>query len=334
MSQSDTSIAEQKIVQYLEEARAMETSLVSVLQSQIAIAPRSAHRDALEDHLEETRNHAARLRQRLRDLEHGPNPMQVVFGLTETLIGQTVALSKAPLDLLRGSGGEEKVLKDAKDACASEALEIATYTAIERVARDVGDERTAKLAASIRGDEERMLERLLRAIPTLADAVVGVEVHDEPSYDISQTGAADAVRAVAGEARDIAQGAQSTAARAKDRVTGAVPAADDLPIADYDTHTAEEIIGRLRTLTQRQLDMVARYERENADRSTVLKRVDALQHEEPWEGYDELSVADIEAALEDADEQRIDDVATYERAHKNRAGVLRIAERRSTHATA
>jgi len=47
-------------------------------------------------------------------------------------------LAKTPLDLIRGTGGEEKVLKNAKDACATEALEIATYTALEHVARAVG----------------------------------------------------------------------------------------------------------------------------------------------------------------------------------------------------
>ena len=48
------------------------------------------------------------------------------------------------------------MLKNAKDACASEGLEIATYTAIERLARSVGDEETARLAASILADEEKM----------------------------------------------------------------------------------------------------------------------------------------------------------------------------------
>ena len=92
------------------------------------------------------------------------------------MIAQALALGKTPLDLLRGSGGEEKVLKNAKDACATEALEIATYTALEQLARSVGDETTARLAASIRADEEKMLERVLQEIPRLTDAVVGAEV--------------------------------------------------------------------------------------------------------------------------------------------------------------
>ena len=108
-----------------------------------------------------------------------------VVGLVETVVGQVLALGKTPFDLLRGSGGEEKVLKNAKDACATEALEIATYTALERLAKAVGDDETAKLAASILADEEKMLARVLREIPKLTDAVVGAEVKGEPSYDVA-----------------------------------------------------------------------------------------------------------------------------------------------------
>src|SRR5437588_1258298 len=187
MSKSD-----QKVVQYLNEAHASEIGLVSVLQSQIAVTPSGSYRDGLEKHLGETRDHARRIEERLGELEQAHNPLQVFLGFTETLIGQSIALSKAPFDLLRGSSGEEKVLKNAKDACATEALEIATYTALERLAIKVQDERTAKLASSIRGDEERMLARILREIPKLTAAVVGSDVERSPSYESTETGAADA----------------------------------------------------------------------------------------------------------------------------------------------
>ncbi len=59
------------------------------------------------------------------------------------------------------------MLKNAKDACATGALEIATYTALERLDRSVGDAQTATLATSIRADEEKMLQRILREIPKL-----------------------------------------------------------------------------------------------------------------------------------------------------------------------
>ena len=88
------------------------------------------------------------------------------------------------------------MLKNAKDACATEALEIATYTALERLARSVGDDETATLAALILADERKMLERILREIPKLAEAVVSAKGEGQARYDVSTTGAGEAVREV------------------------------------------------------------------------------------------------------------------------------------------
>jgi ferritin-like metal-binding protein YciE len=340
MSQSD-----QKVVQYLNEAHASEVGLVSILNSQIAMTPRGSYRDALEKHLDETRTHAQRIQRRLGELGQGRNPLQAFLGFTESLVSQTLALSKTPFDLLRGSGGEEKVLKNAKDACATEALEIATYTALERLATDVGDERTAKLAASIRSEEDRMLERIMRELPKLTDAVVGADVEDEPSYDIAKTGAADATRRVANEVTDIARKTQTRAkrtarqarkvpgaAQAEGQIKGAVASAQDLAIARYDSLTAEEILSKLPELSQIDLAKVDSYERKNDNRTTVLSRITALRGQEPWPGYDELTVAEIEAVLSEGDEQRAKDVVAYERSHKNRAGLLKSAQRETSNA--
>jgi ferritin-like metal-binding protein YciE len=252
---------EQKLTQYLIEARAMEHALVRVLQTQIAMTPRGSYRSALENHLEETRRHADQVNDRLRTLDPGFNPVTTIVGFWQDVLGQTLALSKAPLDMLRGTGGEEKVLKNAKDACASESLEIATYTTIERVAGRVGDQQTAELAAGILVDEQRMLARVIGELPGLADAVVGAEVEDEPSYDGTETGAADAARATVQEAEAAAQ----TAAGQK-----------------------------------------------------------------PWAGYDEQSVADIQARLAGADDDLLRFVRDYERAHDGRATVLAAADRHLT----
>ena len=112
----------QKIVQYLNEAHATEVALVRVLQSQIAMTPTGSYRSAIEGHLRETRNHAERIERRLKELGDSSSPITATIGLVETVLGQVVALSKTPLDLLRGTGGEEKVLKNAKDTAATEAL--------------------------------------------------------------------------------------------------------------------------------------------------------------------------------------------------------------------
>jgi ferritin-like metal-binding protein YciE len=336
---------QQKVVQYLNEAEASERALVRVLQSQIAMTPRGSYRSALETHLDETRRHGDRIATRLQALDQSGDPLGAFVGVIETAAGQALALTKTPFDLLRGSGGEEKVLKNAKDACASEALEIATYTAIERLAQRVGDDETAKLAASIRADEERMLARVLREIPKLTDAVVRADVNGDSSYDVRTTGAADAVREAGEAARTkttkTAASAKRTArqarkvpsvARAEGQIKGAVASEEDLAIARYDTLTAEEITGKLPELSQIDLAKIEAYERKNQNRTTILSRVTALRSDEPWAGYDELTAAEVVAVLSEGDDDRSKDVRSYERAHKNRAGVLKAAERELTNA--
>ena len=121
-------------------------------------------------------------------------------------------------------------------------------------------------------------------------------------------------------------------ARAEGTAKGAVASAEDLPIARYADLTADEIVAKLPELSQVDLAKVAAYERKSQDRSTVLDRVSTLQGDEPWAGYDELTVEDIRSALAGADDERIAGVRAYERAHKQRAGVLAATERETASA--
>ena len=332
--------SQQKIVQYLTEARAGEDALVRVLQSQIAMTPSGSYRSALEKHLTETRRHSAAVAQRLGELDAGASPVTAVIGFWEDVFGQVLAVGKTPFDLLRGTGGEEKELKNAKDACATEALEIATYTALERLARTVGDGETADLAHGILAEEQAMLERVLREIPKLTDAVVGADVEGNPSYDVSTTGAGEAIREAGERTRKAARRTATTTkrtarqarkvpgvAQAEGQVKGAVAGEDDLAISGYDGLTADEIIGKLSPLSQIDLAKLDSYERRHQNRSTILGRLSALRGDEPWAGYDELTVAEIQAVLSEGDAERINRARSYERAHKNRAGVLKATER-------
>jgi ferritin-like metal-binding protein YciE len=346
MSQSEQQKQQQKIIQYLGEAHATEMALTRELQSQIAMTPRGSYRSALESHLSETRDHAERVQTRLQELgDGGGNPLTAGLGFVGGVLGQALAFGKTPFDLLRGSGGEEKVLKNAKDASASEALEIATYTALERLADRAGDQATAKLAASILADEQKMLERVLREIPKLTDAVFGADVKGNGSYDIATTGAGETVReagaATKQAARKTSAATKRTArqarkvpgvAQAEGQIKGAVASEGDLAIARYDSLTADEITSRLSELSQIDLAKIDAYERKNQNRTTVLSRITSLRGEEPWPGYDELTASDVQAVLSEGDDDRAKQVRSYERAHKNRAGVLRAAEREHSNA--
>ena len=315
MSQS-----EQKIVQYLNEAHALEVGLAQVLRSQIAMTPEGSYRSGLEKHLRETQTHADRVKARQGTLSTAGDPFAAGVAFMEDIAAQTLALWKAPLDLMRGATVEEKVLENAKEACAAEALEIATYTALEHVARAAGDEETADLAASIRADEERMLERVTRELPKLARAVAG--------------DTADAVAATADATERVIRGGDRKRNRPASRTRPApvAPTAEDLPIPGYDALTAEDIGGRLAGLSQSDLAAIDAYERTHGDRSTIRGRIETLRADEPWKGYDALTVEEIRAEIGE-DDERAHAVRTYERAHKNRAGVMSAVEREASTAS-
>jgi ferritin-like metal-binding protein YciE len=336
---------EQKIVQYLNEAHATELALVRELQAQVAMTPRGRYRRGLEKHLQETRDHARRIEERLGELGQGSNPLQLGVGVVQAVAGQALALARTPLNVIRGSGGEEKVLKNAKDSCASEALEIATYTSLARLAGAAGDKKTERLAKSALRDEQRMLDRVLSEIPRLTDAVARAEFDSDGSHDVTATGAADAVRGAGASAKRTARKGTGQArraarqtrkvpgvTRAEGTVKGAVASETDLAIRDYDSLSADDILAKLPELSQVELARIAVYEAKNQNRSTVTDRIDSLQGDEPWPGYDELSADELRAVLSEGDEQRIKDVRAYERRHKDRAGVIEATERELSNA--
>jgi hypothetical protein len=102
---------------------------------------------------------------------------------------------------------------------------------------------------------------------------------------------------------------------------------DDLAIAQYDKLNATEVVEKLADLSQIDLAKVDSYERRNANRKTITDRINSLRGEEPWPGYDELSVSGIRSILDESDEDLVKRVRTYERSHKDRAGVIDASDR-------
>jgi ferritin-like metal-binding protein YciE len=168
---ADQTVRDAKLVQYLTEAHAKEKELEVSLAAHIEMTTRDAYQKRLKQHLKETRQHARLLERRLKKLGGG--------GLTQKaadVVSRGVAAAKGPLHGARGTGPEEKQLKNAKTEYSEEHEEIATYTAIEVLAEEVGDTETAKLARTIRRDEERMANFLAKQIPVLARAVAKAEI--------------------------------------------------------------------------------------------------------------------------------------------------------------
>ncbi|MEA2193927.1 MAG: hypothetical protein QOG42_361, partial [Solirubrobacteraceae bacterium] len=70
------------------------------------------------------------------------------------------------------------------------------------------------------------------------------------------------------------------------------------------------------------------YERTHDNRATITDKIAKLTGDEPWSGYDELSVDAVSKTLADADPQKAQHVKTYEAGHKARAGVIAAADKR------
>jgi hypothetical protein len=117
-------------------------------------------------------------------------------------------------------------------------------------------------------------------------------------------------------------------AAAKGALTGALATEQDLPIAGYDEHNAEDIASRLKGFTQRELRTIDAYERKRENRATIIDRVAKLLGEQPWAGYDEQSVDAVTSRLNEVDTETARLVRRYERDHKDRVGVIQAAERR------
>ena len=167
-----------KLVQYLNEAHAKEKELETSLEAHIGMTNRDAYKKRLTQHLKETKDHARQLERRIKKLGGSTAKMP-------QLASKGVALAKGPLHMMRGSSPEEKLLKNAKTEYSEEHEEIATYTAIETLAEEVGDKETAKVARAIRRDEERMAKYLEGLIPTLTRAVAKQEI---PASERSTSG--------------------------------------------------------------------------------------------------------------------------------------------------
>jgi ferritin-like metal-binding protein YciE len=146
---------------------------------------KTPYRKRLQEHLKETKGHAREVQRRIKQLggkaEAGPissGPDVVTEAATSltSVAGKAVAAAQGPLHALRGTGEAEKMLKNARTEYHNEFEEIGFYAGIESLADTVGDKDTAKLARSIRREEERMAKFLEKQIAQLAKAVAREEI--------------------------------------------------------------------------------------------------------------------------------------------------------------
>jgi|GEM_PF-513369 len=232
---AEVSARERKLVQYLNEAYGKERELETSLHAHIGMTSRGDYKKRLQQHLAETKRHARELGRRIKKLggtpEAGPlegfEPFAKGASVAVGIGNRAVAAAQAPIDLLRGTGEQERMLRNAKTQYANEHEEIATYTALESLGQILRDSETARLARSIRSEEERMAKFLERLIPVLTKAVTQDEIPPAQRRAASSRGRAKASRRNGASARgnSAAKGSGSTTSRRSTSTNGRAKAA-------------------------------------------------------------------------------------------------------------
>ena len=139
----------EKLVDYIEDAHAMEQSVSRSLDSMISTTNDPEIRSMLEHHKEETTRHEQLLRERLDALGAGTSTRKE----TQTVAG---ALLKGIGDVAR----TDKPGKNARDAYVTEHMEVAAYQLLERLAVRAGDQETAEVARRNCADDEAMAQKI------------------------------------------------------------------------------------------------------------------------------------------------------------------------------
>jgi ferritin-like metal-binding protein YciE len=168
---SDRSPFEEKLLDYIEDAHALEQHMKVALDAFISAAPDLPEfQGPLRHHREETDQHLARLEDRLE--AYGKTPSKVkdagmMFGATG--LGMLSALRK------------DNAGKVARDGYTAEHLEIAAYELLERMAKRAGDDATAEVARLNRADEEAMAQKLANSWDLALDVSLAQEgLHGAP----------------------------------------------------------------------------------------------------------------------------------------------------------
>ncbi len=147
--------SKEQLVTWLNSAYSMEQSLIKVLENHAKDAkdhPEVRQRD--EQHIEETRGHAERVRQCLEILGEKPSKMKSAMG---SAMG---AMQGAATGMAR-----DEIVKNFLSDYAAEHFEIACYRSLIAGAEELGEPEIARICRSILAEEEAMAQWLEERIP-------------------------------------------------------------------------------------------------------------------------------------------------------------------------
>jgi ferritin-like metal-binding protein YciE len=151
------------------------------LTTHIALTHKAAYKKRLQQHLKETRDHKRRVGPRMKQLGGSAKRGSGVPGVPSVLgevTGKAAAAAKGQVGAVRAAVTDEQetYLRNAQEEFREEHVEIALYNRLEAFATAVGDSDTAKLAKSIRREEERMAKYLDAEIARLVKELVKARI--------------------------------------------------------------------------------------------------------------------------------------------------------------
>lgn len=143
-------------IAWLNDAHALEESLIVMLEKQIGEENDGEMKAKLEEHLEETRRHAKLVHSCLVRYGEEPSGGKDFLGtISSAIAGLGVSMF------------HDKMVKNVHSSYAAEHTEIATYTVLRAAASEFGDTETMTICDEILQDENDMAQWLLQQMPTV-----------------------------------------------------------------------------------------------------------------------------------------------------------------------
>lgn len=146
-----------QLVAWLDDAYAMESGLIPILQNHAVHFDDTAMPEAaarLREHVSETRRHVERLEQCLRTLDATPSRVKSTLS---SVMGSVEGASTAIF--------QDELVKDVLADYAAEQFEVGCYTALITAAIEQGFPDIARLLEENLKDDQAMATWLLRQVP-------------------------------------------------------------------------------------------------------------------------------------------------------------------------
>jgi hypothetical protein len=340
------------LIPALEDVRGAHAAVVDRFWS---VAPAGAER-----HIAEVKDHIAGIDRHVSELRPD-HPHRDTAELVRIIAEGAVRTSALPLQvgariaegIVRGPRpvDERRLLRNAEDEYAIAARALAACRVGQSIAEQAHDQAAVDLLASLRRQDEQLLEALEDSLAEHARAVAPTDGGRPAPTDGGLAGAAArAVRTTAGRIGEAARSAgQHTArvasgaarrvpgvTRMAEEIRGAASREEDLPIPGYGRLCDTDVIQRLRLLSPSDLAVVEGYERAHAARPAVLSAIDRLsaierlRGGEPWDDYDAMTADQISSWLKTAGSALARQVLEYEQSHQRREAVITAATQRTS----